>query len=686
MFKKIVIYLIKCISSFLILLSLHPPANAADDFSINTCGEPPTRAFTISDVGLSFPFVRIAHVKARISVSPSRNCTWLITIEKGRMGLLRLYLPNGKGLLIENTEIEGTIAYRKGIVVSSHITVKLGKPLGGTIMLIQKHENQRDKNTVDLAIYNSNLFEVVNTLMNDSLAAGSFPFELEIRATFGRQIEVATVQGILRNVSFEDHNFENAAEDLKVDLSATARFSGSGWRVKGKAECSKGNLFSKGYVIDFATLPLTVNFEFLHDGEIPPDGTADIFLDNVASVRLVSKTSELQWEINVPDLEVLVGRLLSVAEGVIPALRELEAGGSFKAQGLYRYASGSGCLKGSMQCLNCSLLYKKVRSRFDVDLPVYLSNLPEGSTCKDETISGKIVLEETTIGDLSLTDYYVPITASLNTWKLVDPIEFNLSWGKVVVRRGIFEIFPKPRGLIKVDIPDSLRFEFSHKDLARPLKLEIERASNIDVLYQNNKLEISPAVKLRVFSGQLTVDHFSIEDPLSPSRSLVLDAHWKGIDLEELSRLVSFGIIKGKLFGEVKDLRIVYGLPVSFDLRLMSEPAEEQTISVLAVRNITQIGSSGNPFQGVTGAVMTTFFKEFPYDRIGIRCTLKNDQFSVRGLIKEGDTEYLIRKRGIRGINVINRQSPNVISWNEMIRRLKRIERAESAKTEDKER
>ena len=90
---------------------------------------------------------------------------------------------------------------------------------------------------------------------------------------------------------------------------------------------------------------------------------------------------------------------------------------------------------------------------------------------------------------------------------------------------------------------------------------------------------------------------------------------------------------------------------------------------------------------GLAGGFITTFFDDFSYKKIGIRCILKNDFFTIRGLIKEDGTEYLV-KRGLTGVNVINQQTNNRISWNDMIRRLKRIGRPaaqESAEAQGEE-
>ena len=70
---------------------------------------------------------------------------------------------------------------------------------------------------------------------------------------------------------------------------------------------------------------------------------------------------------------------------------------------------------------------------------------------------------------------------------------------------------------------------------------------------------------------------------------------------------------------------------------------------------------------------MAKFFREFSYDRIGIECRLKNDVFTVRGLIREDGVEYLVKRRFFAGINVINANPDNRIGFSDMLDRVRRV-------------
>jgi hypothetical protein len=118
-----------------------------------------------------------------------------------------------------------------------------------------------------------------------------------------------------------------------------------------------------------------------------------------------------------------------------------------------------------------------------------------------------------------------------------------------------------------------------------------------------------------------------------------------------------------------------YGEPASFILEVESveKRGVEESISMDAIQSISILGT------GVDSALnrgITQFFREYPYSKIGFRCVLKNDQFSVNGTIHEGGKEYLVRRGLLRGVDVINQNPNNVISFRDMEERIKRISRS----------
>ena len=71
-------------------------------------------------------------------------------------------------------------------------------------------------------------------------------------------------------------------------------------------------------------------------------------------------------------------------------------------------------------------------------------------------------------------------------------------------------------------------------------------------------------------------------------------------------------------------------------------------------------------------------FKDKIYANLGFSGRLRNDNFTLRGIVREGGLEYLVRGGVLPPkVNVINYTQE--ISFREMVKRLKRIQLAGEA-------
>ena len=153
-----------------------------------------------------------------------------------------------------------------------------------------------------------------------------------------------------------------------------------------------------------------------------------------------------------------------------------------------------------------------------------------------------------------------------------------------------------------------------------------------------------------------------------------LDARWHHLNLAEMTEGTSFGKIEGILNGYAKKLEISDGQLQRFDLLLDTVKTDDvpQKISVEAVDNIAQLGGGQSPFAGMAG-IFVSFFKEFPYRKIGVHATLENDIFRIHGTIREGGKEYLVKRGFFSGVDVINQSRDNRVGFKDMLKRIKRI-------------
>jgi hypothetical protein len=196
------------------------------------------------------------------------------------------------------------------------------------------------------------------------------------------------------------------------------------------------------------------------------------------------------------------------------------------------------------------------------------------------------------------------------------------------------------------------------------------------LLVSGNKkrLDGSGEVTVDLFEGQAVASDFSIESPLSPFRRLKCNLNFEAIDLEKLTRAFSFGRVTGKLNGTIDGLSISNGQADAFSLEVRSVAAKgvPRTVSFNAVEDIQTISSGAEQRSGLPFG-LERFIGDLSYAQIGIKCVLSNDVFKINGTIYKDQKEYFVSRAGITGINVINMNPDNQISFKDMMERVKRV-------------
>jgi hypothetical protein len=215
------------------------------------------------------------------------------------------------------------------------------------------------------------------------------------------------------------------------------------------------------------------------------------------------------------------------------------------------------------------------------------------------------------------------------------------------------------------------------------LEVELPGAINADfgvMTYQNKRVKSEGEAEIKVFGGEIRATNFFGQDITLPSRKFGGDITFKDINLEEVTRKIAIGKMSGIIRGSLKSFVMEYDQPASFVLEVESEERSgiSQRISAEAINNISILGTGIG--SGLGKGIMK-LFNDFPYSRIGFRCVLNNDRFAVNGTIIEGGREYLVRRGFFRGVDVINQNKNNVISFRDMEERIKRILRQSGSKS-----
>lgn len=191
------------------------------------------------------------------------------------------------------------------------------------------------------------------------------------------------------------------------------------------------------------------------------------------------------------------------------------------------------------------------------------------------------------------------------------------------------------------------------------------------VRYADKRLEIGGVLLVKAFDGALTVRNLRLEEPFGRVPRLNADLALDNLDLEALTKTFSFGKIQGRLGGYVNQLQMQAWQPVAFDARFAT-PEDDNSrhrISQKAVDNLSSIGG------GVGGALSRSFlgvFEEFPYDKIGLSCRLKDGVCAMGGVAPATNGYYLVKGRFLPPrIDVVG--YANQVDWHTLIDRLKSV-------------
>jgi hypothetical protein len=309
----------------------------------------------------------------------------------------------------------------------------------------------------------------------------------------------------------------------------------------------------------------------------------------------------------------------------------------------------------------------------DLDLPVWYRTGVAKTPVK--TLSGKLEIQSITVPLLPEQPLSILLDTGPNRISVEAPTVIQVPGGDV--RLGSVQV----EKLFGPDLTIHTRLEFDDIKLqpllskiwTRPLKGTLTGRLN-PIRYENHAVTTIGELRAEVFEGKIILSDLGASGVFTSAPVFKLNVKWEDLLLSEMTTDTAFGTIEGVLEGQVRDVEMAYGQPQRFNLFLETVQTKgiSQKISVKAVENIAQIGGGQSPFIGLAGA-FASFFKKFPYEKIGIRASLENDVFTVNGIIREGDTEYLVKRGRFSGVNIVNQNPDNRVSFKDMVKRIKRI-------------
>ena len=490
-------------------------------------------------------------------------------------------------------------------------------------------------------------------------------------------------------LAFENEGAEAFGEGLTVSLDAEVRIRGDRTLLleSSSVEASEGEILVERFYLNLKNHPVSLNARTRFEpGAVRFDDLRlEAALGGVLSVHgsgyLEGAPGRTRGDLTLsaPPFPLEPVFRLFVQEPFrreVPSLEEIGLEGRASANMRLRvngdgfFISGeAGVREGMLRVAEPAVALEGL----DLSLPIRYGTLPDEQP--KSPLDGRLEIREVRVPFLPEQPLRLPLEALPNRIRVPGPTGIDIPGG--TLRLGPLDLEHDPvEGL---SMETSLRLEDA--DLQPLLSRVWDKSPEgrisgelTSIRYRDGRLTSRGAMQARVFDGRASVENLGASGLFTAAPTFRLDARWSGLDLEEMTAGTAFGRVTGILQGRLNNLQIAYGQPQRFDLLMETVPREgvEQRISVKAVDNIAQIGGGGSPFAGLAG-LFTSFFREFPYERIGVHAVLENDVFQINGTIHEDGTEYMVKRSGISGVDVVNQNPDNRIRFKDMVKRIQRV-------------
>jgi len=332
----------------------------------------------------------------------------------------------------------------------------------------------------------------------------------------------------------------------------------------------------------------------------------------------------------------------------------------------------TGRLTGAGLCLSSQEPYFSLQG-LTLDVPFHLAwpGLPPEENGPPE--SGFIQAEYFQSPQLVLKGLHLPLLIQPNHFALSDRVQVPIWGGWVIIDS--FEL-KNPLGELKIAAAVSVKNLELNQLLYNPEILGTLNSELVPILVNKEKVQIGGTLKADLFDGKVEGKNWVVLDPFSSERMIQGDLVFCHLNLEDITRLFSFGKITGYIQGRGTGLSISHNKPERFQLVVKTQevPGVPKFITIKAIENINLLGTGWGDLDVLRQGI-NRWIEEYQYREIGLAGSLKDDLFCLRGTIIEDGVEYVVRKPGWFGIDIINKNPDNEIHFSDMMDRIRRIGR-----------
>jgi hypothetical protein len=479
----------------------------------------------------------------------------------------------------------------------------------------------------------------------------------------GRERDGVRAEFAVRDAAFSDASGTHAAEKLEAALRVTAQRKAATWDYRGTLDWKGGELFWQPLYLKGAGQSVSVSGTL--DEKSITVAEAHARLGAVGEIRASAGWDRLQARLVRAEIESGVLDASSLYSQILKpfffgtALGELRAEGKARLTARWR-ESGLEAIDVTLHDLS----FEDAHRRFAVfgaegripwhrseetalDLEMKggeLLRVPFGAVRLPLSMRGmRFRLETVTVplldGTLTMRGF------------ATEPPEQGWRWAF----RGSLSPVSMERFTQAVGLPE----------MHGTISAEIPR-----VAYSRSTLRLDGALLLKVFDGNVTVNNLTLIEPFGKAPRVAADLEARRIDLDLLTRALSFGSITGRVDARVNNLELANWRPVRFDARIESSEGDyPRKISQRAVENITALGGAS-----ATAAIQGTFlrfFREFGYQRLGLSCSLERGVCTMGGIEDVPGGYVIVKGGGIPALSVLGYN--RAVDWNELVARLQRV-------------
>lgn len=498
--------------------------------------------------------------------------------------------------------------------------------------------------------------------------AGRLGMKLGLR---GSSDGVAKVQlsGQLKALSWADEAGLQAAENLRASFDVTATSRGGDWQANGRLGLLAGEVYSDPVFLDLKANPLRLDLQGdwrpvskrLELTRVHLDGGDLLSLRGGMVLDFHAGTlrdADLQAELRKLDdtYRVLFQPLL-----IGTPMDDLEVAGSLRAGLTWR--------NGEPTVLDASI------DRLDLDhrggsFGAYGVKSAIHWRAGGDPLPSQLGFESAHLGAMAFGAAAADFVVTGSQAWLLEPLSVPFYGGAVALRElrwdGGGELIEAAFSLAVEDVSlEALSKALGWPAMSGRINAELPNGTLVGDTFQvRNDFEI------RAFDGRLLLRGLRLSQLTSAAPVMHAELTFEDLDLAKVTETFSFGTIRGRLNGDVRDLELVGWEPNRFSAHFYTPRDDDlpHRISQRAVEDLTELGN------GVSGALsgpFLRFFKEFSYDRVELRVEQRGDRAEIDGIPHKDGGFYLVKGAGIPRIDVIGRNRE--VAWRDLVERLKSI-------------